>query len=384
RVPTKLRVAGKDAVTKPPEIKSTVVRAAFANISFRFPSEVSLHDLKAFVKANGLGISPPTLRDMVGKAIAKRQNWQARGRDLPVRVLRDTLWVEDVMWALRVRKTRKEFDKWEVNEYRNEWVSILEAATPHNPTVFAAPADHRIVPPLSYTELRELEGPSSSLAPSSGDTAVDTSVPTSAGPVSGGYASGGNASGGFSWRDGSDDSGRRAGRGGAGWESTGSRPVPTALGKTRVPLDSRPPSSVLLTSSRPASAAATLGATAAAGTAATSGKKWGGEGGVGDSTVWCFTASGGGGGGDGGGGGPMGDRGGGARGGGRRSSAMTAQERGLFGRKPSPATVTRSTCFGPRRRPPCSADGRRPRPETASEGTAELYELEADINSSAF
>lgn len=49
-------------------------------------SEVSLHDLKAFVKANGLGISPPTLRDMVGKAIAKRQNWQARGRDLPVRV----------------------------------------------------------------------------------------------------------------------------------------------------------------------------------------------------------------------------------------------------------------------------------------------------------
>lgn len=34
--------------------------------------------------------------------------------------MRDTLWVEDVMWALRVRKTRKEFDKWEVNEHRKE------------------------------------------------------------------------------------------------------------------------------------------------------------------------------------------------------------------------------------------------------------------------
>lgn len=34
--------------------------------------------------------------------------------------MRDTLWVEDVMWALRVRKTRREFDKWEVNEHRDE------------------------------------------------------------------------------------------------------------------------------------------------------------------------------------------------------------------------------------------------------------------------
>lgn len=34
-----------------------------------------------------------------------------------------------------------------------QWVEILEAATPDNPTVFAAPADHRIAPPLSYREL---------------------------------------------------------------------------------------------------------------------------------------------------------------------------------------------------------------------------------------
>ena len=34
--------------------------------------------------------------------------------------MRDTLWVEDVMWALRVRKTRRDFDKWEVNEHRDE------------------------------------------------------------------------------------------------------------------------------------------------------------------------------------------------------------------------------------------------------------------------
>lgn len=34
--------------------------------------------------------------------------------------MRDTLWVEDIMWALRVRKNRKEFDKWEVNEHRKE------------------------------------------------------------------------------------------------------------------------------------------------------------------------------------------------------------------------------------------------------------------------
>lgn len=36
-----------------------------------------------------------------------------------------------------------------------QWVSILEAATPDNPTVFVPPADHRIALPLSYTELEE-------------------------------------------------------------------------------------------------------------------------------------------------------------------------------------------------------------------------------------
>lgn len=37
-----------------------------------------------------------------------------------MQAMRDTLWVEDVMWALRVRKNRNEFDKWEVNEHRNQ------------------------------------------------------------------------------------------------------------------------------------------------------------------------------------------------------------------------------------------------------------------------
>lgn len=42
-----------------------------------------------------------------------------------------------------------------MRHFRCQWVSILEAATPDNPTVFAPPADHRIAPPLSYTELEE-------------------------------------------------------------------------------------------------------------------------------------------------------------------------------------------------------------------------------------
>lgn len=37
-----------------------------------------------------------------------------------------------------------------------------------------------------------------------------------------------------------------------------------------------------------------------------------------------------------------------------------------------------------RRRPPCAVDGRRPRPETPSEDTAELCKMEEDINSSGF
>ncbi|CAN0466418.1 unnamed protein product, partial [Ectocarpus sp. 12 AP-2014] len=91
-------------------VKSSVVRSAFAAISSRFPSEISLQDLQVFVGAHGLGISEATLREMVGKARSKRSNWRARGKDLPLRVMRDTLWVEDVMWALRVRKARREFD----------------------------------------------------------------------------------------------------------------------------------------------------------------------------------------------------------------------------------------------------------------------------------
>lgn len=50
--------------------------------------------------------------------------------------MRDTLWVEDVMWALRVRKTRKEFDKWEVNEHRNEvgYVCTVPVPLPYPPS----------------------------------------------------------------------------------------------------------------------------------------------------------------------------------------------------------------------------------------------------------
>lgn len=42
-------------------------------------------------------------------------------------VARDSLWVEDVVWALRVRKTRREFDKWEVSEHRDEVSSMSPA-----------------------------------------------------------------------------------------------------------------------------------------------------------------------------------------------------------------------------------------------------------------
>ena len=62
-------------------------------------------------------------------------------------MLRDTLWVEDVMWALRVRKTRKEFDKWEVNEHRNEvgYLSCLSAA-PRPPPRMRGSAGIRLRP----------------------------------------------------------------------------------------------------------------------------------------------------------------------------------------------------------------------------------------------
>lgn len=82
---------------------------------------------------------------------------------------------------------------------------------------------------------------------------------------------------------------------------------------------------------------------------------WEGEGGVGDSTVWCFQ----GGAGVGNSGGQNGDNhrfghgGGTAVGDSERYGAVrwpivTAQERALFGRKPSPAMVARSTSYAPR------------------------------------
>ncbi|CAM9511657.1 unnamed protein product [Pylaiella littoralis] len=386
RVPTKLRIAEEDAATKPPEVKATVVRSAFAAISSRFP--VSLQDLQAFVKAHGLGIAPATLREMVGKASAKRQNWQARGRDLPLRVMRDELWVEDVMWALRVRKTRREFDKWEVNDHRDKWVSILEAATPDNPTVFATSPDHRIAPPLSYTELLQD-------ARSSSPVAFRKQTPagcnSSAGGGSGGSWKSKSRSSNAGRGGSSGSSGRRTGGGGG---STGAMSRPSTTGKLWTPLESRSPTSLLLTS-RPGSAVEvgaggnTAATTGEGTTFVTSGKAWAGEGGVGDPTVCCvpgWFASGGNNGRGNGHGGSGGGGGGDSEGyGGGRWPALTPQERALFGRKPSPATVARSTSYAPRRRPPRSADGRCSRPETGSgDDTAEVFEMERDINSSSF
>lgn len=89
-----------------------------------------------------------------------------------------------------------------------QWVAILEAGTPDNPTVFAAPADHRTAPPLSYTELLE-EAP----------FIVSPKTATSP-PASGGFSSHGGGS-----------SERRFGRGGGA--STESRHC-TARQKTYV------------------------------------------------------------------------------------------------------------------------------------------------------
>ncbi|CAM9678741.1 unnamed protein product [Ectocarpus sp. 6 AP-2014] len=401
RIPAKLRIAAEDAVTKPPEIKSTVVRSAFAAISSRFP------DLQVFVGAHGLGISQATLREMVGKARSKRSNWRARGKDLPLRVMRDTLWVEDVMWALRVRKTRREFDKWEINEYRDEWVSILEAATPNNHTVFAPPPDHRIAPPLSFTELLQQDSSSLPSVLSANPGGSSASVSNGGGGGTGSHLTS-QPRGGRNDRSGSTGTGTsserrtggagggregmegRRGRGGAaaagGGGSIGSvtsRPVST--GKMWTPLESRLPTSLLLTS-RPGSAAAAVGGTGAGagGDLATTtggtptvvtGGEWGGEGGAEDPTVWNFSSwTNGGGSGGANGHGSCGE-----------GHVVTAQERALFGRKPSPATVARSTSYAPRRRPPCSADGRRHRPEVGNgDDTAELYEMERDINTSSF
>ncbi|CBN80497.1 hypothetical protein Esi_0052_0195 [Ectocarpus siliculosus] len=401
RIPAKLRIAAEDAVTKPPEIKSTVVRSAFAAISSRFP------DLQVFVGAHGLGISQATLREMVGRARSKRSNWRARGKDLPLRVMRDTLWVEDVMWALRVRKTRREFDKWEINEYRDEWVSILEAATPNNHTVFAPPPDHRIAPPLSFTELLQQDSSSLPSVLSANPGGSSASVSNGGGGGTGSHLTS-QSRGGRNDRSGSTGTGNsserriggagggregmegRRGRGGAaaaaGGGSMGSVTRPVSTGKMWTPLESRLPTSLLLTS-RPGSAAAAVGGTGAGAggdlatttggtpTVVTGGNEWGGEGGAEDPTVWNFSSWTNGGG------------SGGANGHGscEEGHVVTAQERALFGRKPSPATVARSTSYAPRRRPPCSTDGRRHRPEVGSgDDTAELYEMERDINTSSF
>ncbi|CAM9518745.1 unnamed protein product, partial [Ectocarpus sp. 8 AP-2014] len=401
RIPAKLRIAAEDAVTKPPEIKSTVVRSAFAAISSRFP------DLQVFVAAHGLGISQATVCEMVGKARSKRSNWRARGKDLPLRVMRDTLWVEDVMWALRVRKTRREFDKWEFNEHRDEWVSILEAATPNNHTVFAPPPDHRIAPPLSFTELLQQDSSSLPSVLSANPGGSSASVLTGGGGGTGSHLTS-QLHGGRNGRSGSTGTGssserriggaggeregvggRRGGGGGGGGGgrggSMGSVTRPVSTGKMWTPLESRLPTSLLLTS-RPGSAAAAVAGTGDGGgdlatttggapTVVTGGNEWGGEGGAEDPTVRNFSSwTNGGGSGGANGHGSCGE-----------GHVVTAQERALFGRKPSPATVARSTSYAPRRRPPCSADGRRHRPEVGSgDDTAELYEMERDINTSSF
>lgn len=132
---------------------------------------------------------------------------------------------------------------------------------------------------------------------------------------------------------------------------------PSTTGKMWTPLESRLPKSLLLTS-RPGSAAEMGGGDLAGGggaagaatgggtTTVGGGTAWEGEGGVGDSTVWCFPSWAGGRGSS-GGGESHGGCGSDSRGGGR-SAVANPQGRALFGRKPSPATVARSTSYAPR------------------------------------
>ncbi|CAN0243141.1 unnamed protein product, partial [Hapterophycus canaliculatus] len=223
--------------------------------------------------------------------------------------MRDKLWVEDVMWALRVRKTRREIDKWEVNEHREKWISILEAATPENPTVFATSPDHRIAPPLSYMELLQdsasVRSSSSSpltvgwaLSAASGgsNTSVSTSLRGSRSDLCDSSSvqrrNGPRGAGGrFGGCSGKGDGRSRGGEGSA--RPTARRP--TTTGKMWKPLESRLPTSLLL-ASRPVSAEAAARGIVGDLTASTDegiatlveGSVWEGEGGVGDSTVWCF------------------------------------------------------------------------------------------------
>lgn len=137
---------------------------------------------------------------------------------------------------------------------------------------------------------------------------------------------------------------------------------PATTGRMWKPLESRLPTSLLL-ASRPVSAKAAARAVAGDVAARTEGETttvadanaWEGEGGVGDSTVWCFPSKVSGGDDS----GEQGDgrlRGGGVGTGAGESERYgsvhgplgTAQERALFGRKPSPAMVARSTSYAPR------------------------------------
>lgn len=78
------------------------------------------------------------------------------------------------------------------------------------------------------------------------------------------------------------------------------------------------------------------------------GDAWADEGGVGDSTVWCYPGGAGGDRGSSGRGNSHGGWGSESHGGGGRSPVVTPQDRALFGRKPSPAMVARSTSYAPR------------------------------------
>ncbi|CAM9840961.1 unnamed protein product, partial [Choristocarpus tenellus] len=115
RVPVKLCAAHDNSITKPQEVPCLVVKQAFRVMSKGFP-----FDLRSFVKRSGVGISTTVIRDLFATTKAMRKDWDGEGRHFPRKVKRDTLQVEDVLWALRVRKTRREFDKWEVKPYRNE------------------------------------------------------------------------------------------------------------------------------------------------------------------------------------------------------------------------------------------------------------------------
>lgn len=109
---------------------------------------------------------------------------------------------------------------------QKQWVSILEAATPNNHTVFAPPPDHRIAPPLSFTELLQQDSSSLPSVLSANPGGSSASVSTSGGGGTGCHLTS-KSRGGRNGRSGSTGTGisseRRIGGAGGGREGVGGR-----------------------------------------------------------------------------------------------------------------------------------------------------------------